>query len=109
MEKNLNNIGLRVPDDYFANLQEQIMQNIRNANKPICTKRHFIPYWSRIVSYAACTIFFTIGAISLYHNISPAQDGADEMQMSYIQGDYDSTDDLVMLDNNELYSFIAEE
>ena len=109
MEKNLNNIGLRVPDDYFANLQEQIMQNIRNTNKPICTKRHFIPYWYRIVSYAACTIFFTIGAISLYHNISPAKDGADEMQMSYIQGDYDSTDDLVMLDNNELYSFIAEE
>ena len=102
-----------VPEGYFEKLEKGIMSQIEPQGKIL--KHHSIRYL-RIIAVAACTILAIITTVVYFNkNNSNADERVvnipiDNMTQS-VYTDYmvDELSDYAMLDNDDFYSFIADE
>lgn len=103
----------RVPEGYFENLTAQVMQNL--PEQPKCrTKSVFM----RPVFYAAASVcaLLVAGAAWMWHPATEATSSVDAAQAQAVpqvqqdaSGEYlDEAADYMMLDNHEIYSYLAE-
>ena len=102
-----------VPEGYFEKLEKGIMSQIEPQGKIL--KHHSIRHL-RIIAVAACTIFAIITTVVYFNkNNSNADERVvnipiDNMTQS-VYTDYmvDELSDYAMLDNDDFYSFIADD
>jgi hypothetical protein len=102
----------RVPDGYFDNLTAQVMQNL-----PEQPKRRAKSVFMRPVFYAAASVcaLLVAGAAWMWHPTTEAT-SADAVQAKTValpqqdaSGEYiDEAADYMMLDNHEIYAYLAE-
>ena len=105
--------SFRVPEGYFDNLTAQVMQNL-----PEQPKRRAKSVFMRPVFYAAASVcaLLVAGAAWMWR---PAADGTSadtvqaqavvQPQQQEVSGEYmDEAVDYMMLDNHEIYAYLAE-
>lgn len=116
LEKTFGKLNLfKVPDGYFDNIDASIMNQI-SKSKHTPSKTQPIKKYLRPIIYAACiTASIVISTIYFYHtnkqdvkhiaNVSHN----DDSQNSYSDISFEQMYDYAMFDNDDLYSFIADE
>ena len=103
----------RVPEGYFDNLTAQVMQNL-----PEQPKRRAKSVFMRPVFYAAAGVcaLLVAGAAWMWHpseevsSSAPVQAKAvsQPQQQDNADGYFDEAADYMMLDNHEIYAYLAE-
>ena len=103
----------RVPEGYFDNLTAQVMQNL-----PEQPKRRAKSIFMRPVFYAAASVcaLLVAGAAWMWHpseevsSAVPVQAKAvsQPQQQENADGYFDEAADYMMLDNHEIYAYLAE-
>ena len=102
----------RVPDGYFDNLTAQVMQNL-----PEQPKRRAKSVFMRPVFYAAASVcaLLVAGAAWMWHpseevsSAAPVQAKTVALPQQDASGEYiDEAADYMMLDNHEIYAYLAE-
>lgn len=104
----------RVPDGYFDGLAAQIMQSLPEQQP----KRRAKSVFMRPVFYAAASVcaLLVAGAAWMWHPSSEAS-SAGPVQASVVsqpqqqdtgEGYFDEAADYMMLDNHEIYAYLAE-
>ena len=103
----------KVPDGYFERFEAGIMDKIPEcAVKP---RRRVSGRYLRIASWAACIAFTVIVSIFYFNSRADKREHVAKAQTESwsqtVSSDYmiDEMTDYVMLDNDDLYSFIADE
>lgn len=124
-----NRNPFRVPENYFEQLAEQVMQNLsdvarqepitQSANQPRARKLQIRPW----LYAAACSVVALAMGVSYYFmnsqatsteaapmaSVAPAHNTASDM--SDLRSDnsyYDDAADYAMLDNAEIYAYLSE-
>ena len=99
----------RVPEGYFDNLTAQVMQNLPEQNPKAKT------VWMRKPMYyaAACVCALLISATAWLLTSEPSVKTAAPVQAQAVQQDESDTyleeaADYMMLDNHDIYSYLAE-
>jgi len=101
--------GYGVPDGYFDGLQSQILQMLPETEaKIIPLKPRKRSMW-RIVAAAACfgAVLFGTGTY-IQKASSPSVPKAATLQAGAQESGFDQTADYVMLDNNDIYAYLAD-
>ena len=103
----------RVPEGYFDNLTAQVMQNL-----PEQPKRRAKSVFMRPVFYAVASVcaLLVAGAAWMWHpsaevsSAEPVQAKAvaQPQQQDNADGYFDEAADYMMLDNHEIYAYLAE-
>ena len=103
----------RVPEGYFDNLTAQVMQNL-----PEQPKRRAKSVFMRPVFYAAASVcaLLVAGAAWMWRpaaevsSTAPVQAKAvaQPQQQESAEGYFDEAADYMMLDNNEIYAYLAD-
>ena len=104
----------RVPEGYFDNLTAQVMQNL-----PEQPKRRAKSVFMRPVFYAAASVcaLLVAGAAWMWHptaEVSSAESvqakavSQPQQQQDNADGYFDEAADYMMLDNHEIYAYLAE-
>ena len=102
----------RVPEGYFDNLTAQVMQQL-----PEQPQRRAKSVFMRPVFYAAASVcaLLVAGAAWMWHaeadstSATPVQAQADVQSQQDANGEYlEEAADYMMLDNHEIYSYLAE-
>ena len=103
----------RVPEGYFDNLTAQVMQNL-----PEQPKRRAKSIFMRPVFYAAASVcaLLVAGAAWMWRptaetsSVAPVQAKAisQPQQQDNADGYFDEAADYMMLDNHEIYAYLAE-
>ena len=102
----------RVPEGYFDNLTAQVMQQL-----PEQPQRRAKSVFMRPVFYAAASVcaLLVAGAAWMWHaeadstSATPVQAHAEVLSQQDANGEYlEEAADYMMLDNHEIYSYLAE-
>ncbi len=104
----------RVPDGYFASIEKQVMDGLPDCNKPLQDgKVKRLRLWRRIGGYAAAACFAgLLAGYMLHHKADPdAATQADDAGIAVADDEYymDMAVDDIMMDDDDLYSYIANE
>lgn len=100
-----------VPDGYFEQFEAEIINKF-SAEK--FAEDRPIRRWLRPVTWAACAAIAVVSAFVYFRNANVGTDvvasvHADELSPAYNDNIVDELSDFAMLDNDDLYSLMADE
>ena len=111
-----NNNPFKVPDGYFDNLTERIMQQI--PEETATRKAVRVPLWRRYDFRAAAAVALVVlgvGAYSLFHQKDTLMSEQQATAVAEMNGGVQSAEpidqvaDYIMCDNHDLYAYISGE
>ncbi len=98
--------SFKVPEGYFENFPAQMMSVL--SEQPIVSRRKKpLVRWMRPMLAAAC-ICFAIFGLSIYLNQDETKPTEVQQLASYSNSEIDQMADYVMLDNDDIYAYVAE-
>lgn len=102
--------GFTVPDGYFEGLTERVMSQLPDATTPSCHKRNV---WLRpLIAAAAClAIIIALAATILSPSAQQSQKQSVVARNTHADSHEDAVDataDYIMLDRDDIYSYITE-